>query len=525
MLPLMRPLIAICGTTGVGKSKLAIELALALSEQTRRHGGYLGARIINADAMQVYAGLDVLTNKVPLEEQCGVEHLLMGFKQPGEQYVVGQWVKHASRLIDETHERNQIPIVVGGTSYWIQHLVFPERLLATFDDSNEDSDQEQEQTLPSADANIPHEQSQSLLHSISALPPELLDVFNHLPDTCPSAAADPELCLSLHKLLQALDPIVAQRWHWRDTRKVLRSLSIIQQTGRLSSEIIDEQSRNIPQPRYRTLCFWLYAQPEVLNPRLDARVDQMIEQGLLKEVAELQNAARGTEQMPRSKDSSPDFTLGLYQSIGYREFSSYLANQSLADPAEDQKLFREAVERMKLSTRKYAKRQVSWIRNKLLPAAYAANSAQDGQKIVSAYLLDATELGDKWVTNVQSKANLITDHFLETKPLPDPRSLSETAHTMLTIRDKATNPKDVLNARRRVVCPVCTIKEDQPIMIEEGDEWTAHAKTRRHRRLASQAAKRTRSSQHTVDSQRISSDDEKSSADNVEAARNNLFDP
>lgn len=99
---LMRPLITICGTTGVGKSKLGIELALALSDHTRKHGGFQGARIINADAMQVYAGLDVLTNKVPVEEQRGVEHLLMGFKNPAEQYVVGQWVKEASRLVRDS---------------------------------------------------------------------------------------------------------------------------------------------------------------------------------------------------------------------------------------------------------------------------------------------------------------------------------------------------------------------------------------------------------------------------------------
>jgi tRNA dimethylallyltransferase len=99
----LRPLIAICGTTGVGKSKLAIELALSLSQNQslvdKPNGGYTGARIINADAMQVYAGMDIITNKVPVEEQCGVDHLLMGFKKPGEQYVVGQWVKDATRLV------------------------------------------------------------------------------------------------------------------------------------------------------------------------------------------------------------------------------------------------------------------------------------------------------------------------------------------------------------------------------------------------------------------------------------------
>lgn len=91
----LRPLIVICGTTGVGKSNLAIELALSLSQQSQPRR----ARIINADAMQVYRGMDILTNKVPESERHGVEHLLMDFKQPGEQYVVGQWIKDATRLV------------------------------------------------------------------------------------------------------------------------------------------------------------------------------------------------------------------------------------------------------------------------------------------------------------------------------------------------------------------------------------------------------------------------------------------
>ena len=79
-----KPLVVICGTTGVGKSKLAVDLALKYS-----------GRVINADAMQVYDGLDILTNKMPMNERKGVEHSLMGFKQPGEQYVVGEWVRDA----------------------------------------------------------------------------------------------------------------------------------------------------------------------------------------------------------------------------------------------------------------------------------------------------------------------------------------------------------------------------------------------------------------------------------------------
>jgi tRNA dimethylallyltransferase len=94
----MRPLIAIFGTTGVGKSNLGIELALRLTQTTQPHG-WRGARVINADSMQVYEGMDILTNKVPVAERHGIEHLLMSFKKPGEQYVVGQWVKDAIEVV------------------------------------------------------------------------------------------------------------------------------------------------------------------------------------------------------------------------------------------------------------------------------------------------------------------------------------------------------------------------------------------------------------------------------------------
>lgn len=94
----MKPLISIVGTTGVGKSRLAIELALAMSRHTQKHP-WKSAKIINSDAMQAYIGADVLTNKVPLAERHGIEHLLMDFKHPGEQYVVGQWVNDAIQKV------------------------------------------------------------------------------------------------------------------------------------------------------------------------------------------------------------------------------------------------------------------------------------------------------------------------------------------------------------------------------------------------------------------------------------------
>jgi hypothetical protein len=90
----MRPLIAICGTTGVGKSQLAVELALRLAARAAP-ARWHGARIVNADAMQAYAGADVLTNKLPVPARRGVPHLLLGVRAPGTQYVVGEWVRDA----------------------------------------------------------------------------------------------------------------------------------------------------------------------------------------------------------------------------------------------------------------------------------------------------------------------------------------------------------------------------------------------------------------------------------------------
>lgn len=93
-----KPIVVICGTTGVGKSKLGIELALSMSRGSDKHP-YRGARIINADSMQVYVGMDVITNKVPLEERAGVDHLLMDYKQPGEQLTGPEWIKDAMQAV------------------------------------------------------------------------------------------------------------------------------------------------------------------------------------------------------------------------------------------------------------------------------------------------------------------------------------------------------------------------------------------------------------------------------------------
>ncbi|KAJ3146706.1 hypothetical protein HK101_002294, partial [Irineochytrium annulatum] len=111
--------VVVVGTTGVGKSNLAIEIARSLNGE-----------VINADSMQVYEGLDIVTNKVTDEERKGVVHHLLGFVDPAEEYSVGQFEKDALRTIADIHSRNKLPILVGGTHYYIQSLLWRNSLIA-----------------------------------------------------------------------------------------------------------------------------------------------------------------------------------------------------------------------------------------------------------------------------------------------------------------------------------------------------------------------------------------------------------
>ncbi|KAF9452810.1 tRNA isopentenyltransferase [Macrolepiota fuliginosa MF-IS2] len=473
----LRPLIAICGTTGVGKSNIAVELALRLGQGGFRHG-WRGAKIINADSMQVYEGLDVITNKMPKEERKDVEHLLMDFKKPGEQYVVGQWVQDATKLINEIHENGEVPIVVGGTSYWIQHLVFSDRLIG--------SPPNEKVLTPPKQPHKSLDEMQELVAQVTE--PELLQLFEFLPESPPSAGTDPDAAFKMHNLLNALDPVMAARWHWRDTRKVLRSLEIIKETGRKGSDIVAEQASRsaVSEPKFRTLFFWLYAEPSVLEKRLYERVDKMIELGLLDEIRTLQRIASevSPDSSPSAHNSEVDYSLGIYQAIGYKEFHDFLSGTETS-----QGDFSRAVDRMKLSTRQYAKRQISWIRNKLIPIV---NSVNQQRTQTPLYLLDATELGSEWMTNVQEPAIKIMEDFLDDRDLPEPKSLSERARNLLSVREKAVEPTAVLEARRKVICPICTTEENRPVMIEQGPEWEIHQGTRSHKRLAAKAERERR---------------------------------
>ncbi|KAK4058460.1 tRNA dimethylallyltransferase, mitochondrial [Microbotryomycetes sp. JL221] len=468
-----QPLIAVVGTTGVGKSLLGIKLAKQIQKDASNDDGaqWKSAAVLNTDSMQVYRGLDVITNKATRQEMEGVRHHLMNFLDPGQEYRVGQFQQDALAKIEEMHKNKEIPIAVGGTAYYLQHLVFPNQLVA-------DVPVTQQPHLTSGNDSVSKRGLQDLTafpqdlkDSILSLPIELLDLFYTLPslpqtstpnefppafpiERLPTAFDTPRTFTSgLYTLLKHVDPDSASRWHWRDIRKVRRALEIVWE-GRRWQDVrnaqLEAQADNPRAARFSTLVFWLYADNDTLFPRLDTRVDKMVELGLLDEIRQLWTIAE------RDGAGQTDFSKGIYQAIGYKEFQQYLVATDHGQETKDvqvQRLFTKALEDMKTSTRQYAKRQVKWIKTKLLPAARQANED------VHVFLLDATE-------------------FLKHDQLPEPALLSPVAAAHLST---ATSHSET--AAIKVVCDVCTTDASKPFMVEER-QLAAHRKTRAHQRSA-----------------------------------------
>lgn len=254
-----QPLIAIVGTTGVGKSNFSIELAKAISGE-----------IINGDSMQVYQGLDQITNKHPMEEREGVPHHLLGHVTWKEEYDVHRFEIEVLTKMKEIRSRGNVPILVGGTHYYIQSVLFKENIVRTAEKK--------------------------------VLTKQQLDVLDSR-----------DLCLAeLHKL----DPVIAAKYHPNDTRRIRRMLEIYFETGQRPSEVFSQQNKT--ESRDRTLVFWLYSDQGVLNERLDKRVDAMLSNGLLSEIQDMHHVYE-------SEDI--DLERGVWQVIGFKQFLPYLQDK------------------------------------------------------------------------------------------------------------------------------------------------------------------------------------------------------
>ncbi|KAK9425951.1 putative tRNA isopentenyltransferase [Seiridium unicorne] len=415
-------LVAIMGTTGTGKSDLAVDLAVRFNGE-----------IINADAMQMYKGLPIITNQISAEEQRGVPHHLLATVDIDLQpWTVGVFAREATRLIREIRSRGKLPIVVGGTHYYISSLLFANTLV---DPPEEDG----ESTYMSQ---FDIEQQHPILNGPTDL---------------------------ILKRLTEVDPVMAARWHPDDRRKIRRSLEIFLTTGRKASDIYEDQQKakaaSIPTDRpWHALMFWVYSNPDVLKARLDKRVDKMELNGLMDEVRQLHENL----SFRKAAGEEVDRTRGIWQSIGFKQFEPFLIAEGNGATTEDlSKLKAESMELTKIATRQYARYQLRWLRTKTIPELRENNATK------LLFALDSSE-APKFVDNVLSPAANITQAYLDGLDLPDPASVSTTARDIFSTFVREDQPKKTNYEPK--LCDVCNMTLQTP------DQWTKHVNGQRHRR-------------------------------------------
>lgn len=255
-MPGQLPLVILTGPTAVGKTKLSVELAKLIDGE-----------IISADSMQVYRGMDIGSAKITAEEMRGIPHHLIDEFEPWEEFHVVKFQQYAEKYIREIHSRGRIPILAGGTGFYIQAVLYG----IDFTESGSDSEYRQ---------------------SLEAL-----------------AKEQPQL---LHDRLRAVDPESAQAIHSNNIKRVIRALEFYHMTGRkISEHNAAERRRESP---YRFAYFVLNEDRAVLYDRIDRRVDQMLEQGLEAEVRQLQKLGCTREMVSM-------------QGLGYKEMLDYLSGK------------------------------------------------------------------------------------------------------------------------------------------------------------------------------------------------------
>lgn len=299
-------IIVVLGPTASGKTALAIQLA-------RQFNG----EIISADSMQIYKGLDIGTAKASAEEQSMVKHHLIDIAHPQEPFSVAAFLPLAQQKIDEITKKGRLPIFCGGTGLYLSSLV--------------------------NGISFTEEKSDPKIRE---------ELQNRL--TQEGAAA-------MLQELQKVDPAYAAKLHENDTKRVLRALELNRKTGLTMSQQIARSQP--PEPPYDALLLGLdLPDRNELYNRINARVDQMISDGVVEEA----------RQVYLFRES----WICAAQAIGYKEFFPYFEGvQSLED----------CVQKLKQSTRNYAKRQLSWFRH--MPNVIWLNAAQpDAQQIVEDFL-------------------------------------------------------------------------------------------------------------------------------------------
>lgn len=276
---LKRKILIICGATATGKTALAVECAKLLDTE-----------IISADSMNVYSGLNVGTAKPSLEERQGVVHHLIDVVSPFDRFTVGNYRELAMPVIEKLHARGKIPVICGGTGFYVNSLLYK----LSYGNGVGD-----------------------------------VSVRNKYKDIAKEKGNE-----AVYEILQTKDPKTAEKLHPNDLKRVIRALEIYD-GGSKKSDIIDDKS---PVFDYDAYC--ISFPRDELYERIDKRVDCMIENGLIEEVISL-------------KKQGVTIFEQCMQGIGYKEVYAYLSGKYSLE---------EAINLIKLNTRHYAKRQITFFK-------------------------------------------------------------------------------------------------------------------------------------------------------------------
>jgi len=302
------PMIVLTGPTAVGKTRLSLALAEAVEGE-----------IISADSMQVYRHMDIGSAKITPEEMRGIPHHMIDILEPQESFNVVIFKKRCEEVLEGIYERGHIPVVTGGTGFYIQALL-----------RDIDFTENEEST-----------EYRAYLEELAAR----------------------EGAGRLHEMLLEADPEAAQAIHPNNIKRTIRALEYHKLTGQKIS-LHNEQERQ-KTPAYNSCYFVLNDLRERLYERIDRRIDEMLEQGLVEEVRKLREMGcrRGMVSM---------------QGLGYKEILAYL---------EGEYTYGQAVEILKRDTRHFAKRQLTWFRREADVIWINKNEfGYDEQKILSFLL-------------------------------------------------------------------------------------------------------------------------------------------
>lgn len=283
-----QPLIIITGPTSVGKTENSIKIAKALNGE-----------IISADSMQVYRHMDIGTAKITKEEMDGVVHHLIDCLDPTEDFNICLFKEMADAAIKDIASRGKMPIIVGGTGFYIQ-AVLKDVEFSKDEEEAEDGDK--------------------------SIRKELQEI------------ADARGAEYLHGMLREIDPESADAIHANNVKRVIRAIEYYRLNGEKIS--VHNEKEAAKESPYDYLYFVINNDREILYKRIEDRIDIMINDGLLEEVKEL-------KKMGCTRD------MVSMKGLGYKEILAYL---------EGEISYEEAIYILKRDTRHFAKRQITWFK-------------------------------------------------------------------------------------------------------------------------------------------------------------------